>query len=586
MRMVAFTVVIMLSIAAADGDPAPSNYTYAVVISKTAYADAGWKAVADSLLKKHSRTASRLFTWTSSVNEVKTDLAAFMPTYIGFIARPVTECNTAFVAAASRLSRALDSDPYGDAYWGVITGFQASDALRAISESLLIKTVILGSNGIAYEPPLQRYYQGLGMPCESYTKTDYLFPNTNGQVYSVEQRPESQQDRVNLMVKWLNAATLNISVSGKGTIAGTFDCLITGGHGNVNVWQMHYSDAGTEGYLRSSNGQLTGAPYSGSSIAINSPTPKVYWHASNCLMASPDNINNWVYAAFHTGHAVQLFGFIPEASTGDEFMAWGLFDRTTKFAGRYTLPQSHFISNNNAQFELLHSTGLFNLSGVRSYLDATLIYGDPAADVTFYSFGDSARSYKESFTYTTNAQGTTTFEYAITAMTHALQFGQGYCYQFRPVFFMPVRIDAATVSVVKNDGSTAEITDNLVLWELLRSGQTLQKGSTKTLRWTATLLNQSGIESPAPTPATPDLCVQPYQTARNKAIQVTCRNVPAGATTLSIVTLNGKSVFNTSIMSAGKQRQSFVIPLPHVSGVNVITIKGQGIEMRKTVVRP
>jgi hypothetical protein len=283
---------------------------------------------------------------------------------------------------------------------------------------------------------------------------------------------------------------------------------------------------------------------------------------------------------------VQLFGFIPEASTGDEFMAWGLFDRTTKFAGRYTLPQSHFISNNNAQFELLHSTGLFNLSGVRSYLDATLIYGDPAADVTFYSFGDSARSYKESFTYTTNAQGTTTFEYAITAMTHALQFGQGYCYQFRPVFFMPVRIDAATVSVVKNDGSTAEITDNLVLWELLRSGQTLQKGSTKTLRWTATLLNQSGIESPAPTPATPDLCVQPYQTARNKAIQVTCRNVPAGATTLSIVTLNGKSVFNTSIMSAGKQRQSFVIPLPHVSGVNVITIKGQGIEMRKTVVRP
>jgi hypothetical protein len=578
-------VTALLSCTLLSATPAPDTYTYAVVISRTAYADAGWKAVADSLVKKHGRTASRLFTWNSSVTEVKTDLAAFMPTYIGFVARPVTECNTAFVTAASQLSRALDTDPYGDAYWGVITGFNASDALRAISESLLVKTVILASNGVAYEPPLQRYYQALGMPCESYTKTDYLFPNTAGQVYSVEQRPENQQDRVNLVAKWLNAASLNISVSGRGTIAGTFDCLITGGHGNINVWQMHYSNAGTEGYLRSSNGQLSGAPYSGSSIAINSPTPKIYWHASNCLMAAPDNINNWVYAAFHTGHAVQLFGFIPEASTGDEFMAWGLFDRTTKFAGRYTLPQSHFICNNNAQFELQHSTGLFNLTGVRSYMDATLIYGDPAADVTFYSFGDSARPYKESFTYTTNATGTTTFDYTVTAMSHAMQFSQGYCYQFRPVFFMPVRIDPTTVSMVQNDGDTADITDNLVLWELLRSGQTLQKGATKTLRWTAKLLNQSGISSPAPTPAAPDLYVQSYET-RDKPLQVTCRNLPAGTATLSIVALNGKKIFSAAIMSAGNHRQSFIIPLDYISGVNVVTIKGHGIEMRKAVIRP
>jgi hypothetical protein len=571
MKYFPFLILMVLSFFSASAIPDPSDYTYAVVISKTAYADAGWKTVADSLLKKHNRTESRLFTWNTSVNDVKNDLAAFMPTFIGFIARPVTECNTAFVAAASQLSRSLDTDPYGDAYWGVITGFQASDALRAISESLLIKTVVLGSNGIAYEPPLQRYYQGLGMPCESYTKTDYLFPNVGGQIYSVEQRPESQEDRVNLVAKWLNAATLNIPVSGKGSIAGTFDCLITGGHGNVNVWQMHYSDAGTEGYLVSSNGQLTGTPYSGSSIAINAPTPKIYWHASNCLMATPDNINNWVYAAFHTGHAVQLFGFIPEASTGDEFMAWGLFDRTTKFAGKYTLPQCHFISNNNAQFELRHPTGLFNQNGVSSYMDATVVYGDPAANVTFYSFGDSARPYKESFTYTTNAQGTTTFDFTITAMAHALQFSQGYCYQFRPVFFMPIRIDAATVSMVQNDGSTAEITDNLVLWELLRSGETLQKGATKTLRWTAKLLKQTGISTPAAPAIMPQATLRVSTTG--SSIILVHENLPSGRFSVSLTTLAGKKVWAGELASKGGTRESSVVTMTIGPGIYLVTLK-------------
>jgi len=255
---------------------AANNYTYAVVISKASYGDAGWKAVADTLLKIHGKTASRLFTWNSSVNECKSDLAAFMPTYIGFIARPADECNTAFVAAVSSLSRNLDADPYGDAYWGVITGFDAADALRAVTESLTVKTVLLGANGLAYEPPLQRFYQAVGMTCDSYTKTDYIFPNMGGKVYSADAHPDGEQDRVKLVCKWLNAGKIDVSVSGKGSVTGPVDCLITGGHGNVDVWQCHYSDAGTEGYVRSQNGQLFGDPYSGSTININAPNPMIY----------------------------------------------------------------------------------------------------------------------------------------------------------------------------------------------------------------------------------------------------------------------------------------------------------------------
>jgi hypothetical protein len=539
----------------------PGDYTYAVVISQAAYADAGWKAVADSLMKKHAANGARLFTWTSSVGEVKTALSAFMPTYIGFIARPVVECNAAFVVAVSNLTRTLDADAYGDAAWGIVTGYAAADAQRAISESIAIKTVVMGSNDINYEPPLMRFYQGIGMPCESYTKTDYLFPDKGGKVYSVEARPGGAIDRTGLICSWLNAPSLNVQVSGQGTISGPFDCLITGGHGNVNVWQMHYSDAGTEGYITSSNGQLYGSPYSGASIAVNSPTPKVYWCLSNCLMGCPDNIGNFVYAAFHTGHAVQMFGFVPDAHAGDEFMSWGMYDRITKFAGSLTLAQGFFAARNTSQFELLHSTGQFSLADVRGYLDSCAFYGDPAANVTFTDFGDSVKPYTQKLTYTTSAQGTTTFTLTVTTTKQSIGFGQGYCYAFRPVQMLPVRIDPATVAIVKNDGRTADINDNLVVWEMLPAGGSMGTSSTRTLSWTARIIGITAVTDPPLLTIAKPPHLHASTDREAKVLHIRCANVEPGAFNMSIVSIAGKSVYGATLASSGAPEQTFNLPV-------------------------
>jgi hypothetical protein len=555
------------------------NYTYAVVISETAYNEAGWKEVADSLLKKHGRTGSRLITWKTSINEVKPDLASFMPTYIGFIARPVIECNSSFIASVSQLTRNLDTDPYGDGFWGVITGYKASDALRAISEPLLIKTTVLASERIAYEPPLQRYYQAVGLPCDSYTKTDYLFANTNGQVYSIQQRPDNQRDRSKIMAKWLNAQSIELSVPGKGSIKGPVDCVITGGHGNVNLWQMHYDGPGTEGFLVSSDGQLFARPYSGNSIAINSPAPRIFWHVSNCLMGSPDKKNNWVYAAFHTGHAVQMFGFIPPASMGDEFMAWGLFDRVTKFAGKYTLPQGHFITNNCAQFELRHPTGFFHMNGVQRYMDSTVVYGDPAADVNFIDMEDSSRVYAENFTYSTGTRGISTFEYSVTALAHTIEFGKGYCYQFRPVYFMPVRINPSTVTIIRNDGSTAEITDNLVLWEMLTSGKSLKKGSTKKLIWTADIIDKEKTPVvPKPDNSNGFFVI----TISEKTIKIQTNSIPFGKTKLFVNDISGKQVMKSDFYFDGSRYETAINRKELTPGFYMATVKHK----TNTIVKP
>jgi len=481
--MLFFLVVLLLSVQA---DVVQNRYSYAVVVSSAAYSDATWRSVADSLVRKHAQHGTaRLVFWTSSVNESADSLKVLMPDYIGFVARPATECNTAFVVAASKLCRVLDIDPYGDAVWGIITGYEAADALRAISASLEVKTVLSASGNLSYEPPIRRFYQAVGMTCDSYTKTDYLFSGSAGKIYTENKRPQNESDRIKLVAAWLNSSNLSITAGGQGTISGPVDCIITGGHGNINTWQCHYPEAGNEGYMTSSQGQLAGAPFSGSAIPIAAVTPKVYWCASNCLMGNPDNKNNVVYAAFHSGNAVQMFGFMNNASAGDEFMAWGTYDRVTKSAGSITLPQGFFLSNNNAQFELEHPTGLIDTRLVKQFMDSTVIYGDPAGSVTFYHPGDSAQAYTSALSYVQTSGTRATFTFTYTMIAHDLEYGLGYSYQFRPVQLLPVRIDPKSVAILKNDGHDPVVTDNLLMWEMLAKGEVLKRGETRTLSWSA-----------------------------------------------------------------------------------------------------
>jgi|GEM_PF-1284050 len=551
-----------------------AGYNYAAVISSAAYSDVGWGAVADSLVAKHNKTGTaRLFKWNSSVNECATELALFRPDYIGFIARPATECNTAFVVAVSRMSRSLDEDPYGDAIWGIITGYEASDALRAISESLTVKTVLAASGGLPYEPPIERFYQAIGMDCNNYTKTDYLFAGNSGKIYTEDRRPNGERDRIKLVAPWLNAESLEIEIEGEGTIQGPVDCIITGGHGNVNLWQCHYPEAESEGFMQSSAGQLFGVPASGSNIPINAPTPKIYWCASNCLMGNPDNTGNFVYAAFHSGHAVQMFGFMNNASAGDEFMAWGVYDRVTKAAGKYTLAEGFFLSNNNAKFELMNPTGLMNTHQVETYMDSTVFYGDPAADVTFHRFGSSSHALSTNLSVSGEESQTALFELTVKMVAHNLEFGEGYCYQFRPIAKLPVRIDPATVTITRNEGDTAVITDNLVIWEILSTGETLYRGDSMTLSWSAvTIDDETRNRHPvtARRSMNHDIVLKPTHNGQGTTLAIS--GIKAGAAVVRIVDCSGRTR-SLSRVSSRQAERDVHLPVKLAPGVYGVAVE-------------
>lgn len=468
--------------------PVIEEYTYAVVLSNSTYNDSEWREVADELKEKHGAIDSRILTYTNSIEELRDTLSAFMPTYVGIVAKPVSECNSNNYSIFSRFMRTLDSDPYPDAIWSVITGYEAGDALRAVKDSLKIKTMLWGSGGSnETSGPLRRVEQGVGIECDSYTRTKYSFPD--GQVLDIEQRPDGNRDRIPLLVDWLNSEDINVTVDGYPTINGPLDLIQTGGHGNTDIWQAHYNDAGMEGYLRSYNGQLYGHAYDGTKTDINVPTPKVYMATVNCQVGSPDNINNMVYAWFHTGRAINMHGFMPDSEYGNDFMGNGVYDRFTKFSGKFNLPESYYYGQVNSVFELEKPTGFYYSDRINYFLDTVAIYGDPKANAYIACESNEDHIYKEDLTMDMNDAGdSATFTFRITLNSEKLTMGKGFSYQMRPIAFLPRRIDANSVEILSNTGSNVEIVDNLIIWDMMSPNSSVSQGDNIAISWKAKLL--------------------------------------------------------------------------------------------------
>ena len=98
---------------------------YAVVVSKATHANKDWEPVVNALVKKYK---AKVIEFEGNVGGVLGELRAQFPRYTCFVATP-KEATGAFVAQVHQLTRKLDEDPYTDTFWGVLTGFDAANAL-------------------------------------------------------------------------------------------------------------------------------------------------------------------------------------------------------------------------------------------------------------------------------------------------------------------------------------------------------------------------------------------------------------------------------------------------------------------------
>jgi hypothetical protein len=294
--------------------PSPRGANYAVVVSRATYDDKDWRPVVDALVGKYDAKA---IVYGSDVNESLEPLRKQMPMYACFVARP-EEAGRKFVVAVHRLTRKLDDQPYTDTLWGILTGYEAKDALRIARQTAPLEIRVGGA--------------GTPIPMEPFESGKWFDEGRAG--HYVEKaaggKPEDQkgpQDSVAGIVDFVN--------EGKPQI------FITSGHATEHDWRPGYSYK--NGQLRSKDGVVTGITMDGKHLAIHSDNPKVYLGSGNCLIGHVADRQSMALAWMASGGVDQFVGYTVVTWYGA--MGWGTQAYLFDLPGRYDLAEAFFFNN-------------------------------------------------------------------------------------------------------------------------------------------------------------------------------------------------------------------------------------------------
>ncbi|MBI4880214.1 MAG: hypothetical protein HY812_11240 [Planctomycetes bacterium] len=282
---------------------------YAVVVSRRTFADAEWRKAVEALRERHHAT---VLVHDGPVALVRDALADLMPRHAAFVARPL-EASRRYVIDVHRLARALDDDPYSDVFWGIVTGYDAGDALIVASDPgpLLVRRAAAGC-GL----DLTRFAEGRFY---SETQQSVMFERAPGG--EVEQKTcpaDATEQLVSTLNEWRP------------------DYFATSGHATPYDWQIGFSYR--SGQFRCQDGRLFGLDLAGRVLPVDSPNPKVYGPAGNCLMGLVEDRSTMAPAWIHSAGVRQMIGFV--VSTWYGYGAHGVNQIFIEQQGRFTFAEA------------------------------------------------------------------------------------------------------------------------------------------------------------------------------------------------------------------------------------------------------
>ncbi|MGB2822661.1 MAG: hypothetical protein WBF17_16875 [Phycisphaerae bacterium] len=317
-------LVALMIAAASVGGAQAAEHSYAVVASKATAEAAQWKGVIEVLLEKHD---GKLVVYGESVAKSLAALRKQFPRHVCFVARP-EEAGRSFVAQVHRLTRKLDDDPYTDAIWGILTGYDAANARRIaeVSEPLLVRRVAAGTN---VELPLCE--EGVWY-CEL-VKNRMIRKNAGGEPRQLK----GPDDTTKALVDSLNEYHAQL--------------FVTSGHATERDWQIGYRYR--TGQFRCKGGKLYGLDTKRQRHPIRSGNPKVYLAVGNCLMGHIRDGESMALAWMNSAGVCQMVGYT--VSTWYGYGGWGMLDYFLEQPGRFTLAEA-FFANHQA---LLHRLGTY-----------------------------------------------------------------------------------------------------------------------------------------------------------------------------------------------------------------------------------
>ncbi len=457
-------ILIVLMFSAATG----YAEGYAIVVKEQTLADPEWAQVVDTLKAKHQ---GRVFVYESEtqIDVVLDSLKEMFPKYICFVLKPL-DAKYWVVESINRLTRKLDDDPYGDAIWGIVTGYTPQDALRIVSISGFRVRNVLSGTGAGW---LEYVQQGITTNECEHNKMQVKYPD--GTIVDTLKCPT---DRTQFLAEKLNS--------------NQYDIFITSGHANVDRWQLHYPDADSEGFFRSKEGQLYGDPFEGEGININSTNPKIYFGLGNCYIGKIRSMDAMVLAWIHTGGAYMYTGYVWEE--GPDSYQLGGTAAYFFIQNQCTWPEAFFLSNQAIVFDLENQT-----PGSTPWdRDRAALYGDPALDVKIEPVRDPL--YESEITVTPGAERDTV-KVKITMSEEGTPGFNGKWGNRHPIVMLPFRVENQQIEYT--DAYQAVVTDNFILFYVWKQGDPpLQKGEEREVVFTTTTELSTSVEE---TPHLPSL---------------------------------------------------------------------------------
>jgi len=314
-------ILLMLCIGCSVSRATVQAADYAVVVSQATRQRPEWREVVETLATRHH---GQVLVYEKQLDEVLDALRGAFPRRIAFVATR-EEAGREFVAAVHRLSRRLDDDPYPDALWGIVTGYDAGDALRVAREArpLVIDRVAAGT-----ELAMDRVREGVWY-CE--LQQHRMIRKTAGAEAAEQRGPADTTQAL--------ADTLNDYRPG---------LFVTSGHATERDWQIGF--AYPNGSFQSKAGELYGIDTQRKRIPIRSDNPKVYMAVGNCLMGHIDGPDAMALAWMHSAGVHQMLGYTVLTWYG--YAGWGCLDYFVEQPGRYSFAEA-FLANQIALVDRL-----------------------------------------------------------------------------------------------------------------------------------------------------------------------------------------------------------------------------------------
>ena len=344
-------------------------------------------AAVQALKTKHAALGPKVFTYKQDVREVLPDLQEMLPYYTCFVT-PKELAGRAFTVEISRMAREILPDPYCDTFWGILTGYDASD----------IKRVAEFKGPIDITDALDMvggFHHSLMKRCYSFDETqkDFNLRITDPSKKYDNKKILSDKDFTEQFLKLVKG--------------GGFQIIMTSGHASEHDWASGYLNPNM--YLIDRKGGLAARDTRGRVTDFKDMTPKIWCAAGNCLIGNiPHGEDSCMATAMiHSFGVYQLMGYTIETWFGRQ--GWTAQGMLTDYPGYYSFNESFHFTNswivenlvkhgwngitlNTADYDTFQRTAAASLRGLRFKdseeqkealgllydRDVVAFYGDPA----------------------------------------------------------------------------------------------------------------------------------------------------------------------------------------------------------------